>query len=152
MVILNEFRIERCFSSMAGPVWICRQVFECHEEADQISKNVPIAFWRNDLPRQAHQREPGYYVCWKGTGSRTSGVYLMLFTEGFLPWIGNYGAITHMEPIELVPDTSGRLQRKFDPERARLGQTFAEREVIPIEDFFTMYAGVESQLVQVEDV
>lgn len=150
MSILNEFRIERCFSSMAGPVWICRQIFECHEEVEKINKNVPLAFWRNDLPRKDQQREPGYYVCWEGAGSQTSGIYLMLFPTSHLPWIGHYGCISHMERIELVLDITGEIERDFDPERARLGQTFAGREVLHLDRFFSMYPGIQTQLVSVE--
>lgn len=147
MDALNEFRIEKCFISRAGPVWICRQIYECHEDQEQIDANIPIAFWRNDLPLKNEERSPGYYVCWRGTGSRTSGVYLMLFMPTFLPWIGNYSAITHMDPVELQEDRTGRVQREFDPEKARCGQTFAGREVIPLNRFLEMYEGVQRQLV-----
>lgn len=141
---LNEFRIEQCFSSDAGPVWICRQIYDRHEDNEQVDENPPIAFWRNDRTLKNPKREPGYYCCWKGAASRTSGIYLMVFATAHLPWIGSYGIRKHMDPIELKPDP--RIQEEFDPGRARQGQAFAGREVITVKDFLDMYPLVRFQL------
>lgn len=120
MLIYNEFKVLQCFTSEAGPIWVCKQIYDRHENC--ADRNPAIAFWRNDMLRKPQPRGGLYFACWVDQGYNPKHFYLFLFAKGYVPWIGTYKAMEHTRDFSVLfaPNVNGNSQ--FDPDLARQAQ------------------------------
>lgn len=148
MLNLNRFQIEACFDSEAGPLWICRQVFERQAPA-QVLHNPQIAFWRNDVLRKPKYRG-SYCACWIDQGSLHHGIFLFLFTQGFLPWIGAYQVMSHLHDFD-IEEGDEEIKESFDPKLARIAQAKQLGKHMPALSFQETYGVNSIHLTRNED-
>lgn len=115
---LNTFRIEHAFQSEAGPLWICRQVYN-KQESEQVDRNPLLLFWRNDLLRKP-RRYGNYSACWTEMGIKCHGMFLLLFLPGKTPFLGAYRVHSHLHSFDL--EYSPITQADFEPAKAYQAQ------------------------------
>ncbi len=145
---LYPFRIHHAFRSEAGPIWICRQVFEKQTE-EQIRKNPLLLFWRNDMLRKP-SRYGAYTACWVGKGIRCHGIFLILFLSGKTPFLGAYRVHSHLHVFDV--DLEPSLIDEFEQQEGNRAQARMHRQNIfnPVK-FIDVYGDVTDDMEELPE-